>query len=114
MTAIPEPTVWPTAYEVSCFPEDDIAWAGTFTIRVERRAPDLWAVCRNSRCLSSTGEWDYESIPSERAEEWKAAHRFDLDTALRLAKEAAPRITVNGFTVAHALARLTTATEDQT
>ncbi len=41
--------------------------------------------------------------PSERDDDWLDAHRFDLDTALMLAKEAAPKVTVNGFTVADAL-----------
>jgi hypothetical protein len=106
VTAIPDPVVQVTGYTVTCLPEDDVAWGGTFTIRVERRGPDRWAVCRLGRCLSTAGNWDYESIPSEREDKWKAEHRFDLKTALRLAKEQAPLITVNGFTVADALERL--------
>ena len=41
--------------------------------------------------------------PSGREDDWLATHRFDLDTALNLAKEAAPKLTTNGFTVADAL-----------
>lgn len=40
-----------------------------------------------------------------REDDWLAAHRFDLDTALKLAREAAPHVTVNGRTVADALTR---------
>ena len=98
------PTVRPTRYEVTSLPEshDEL---GSFTITVEYRGRDRWAVLRRGRwCLSTTGEWDFESIPSEREDEWLAAHRFDLDTALRLAHEHAPTMTVNGYTVADALA----------
>lgn len=49
--------------------------------------------------------WDYEMRPSEREDEWLATHRFDEAIALRLAKEAAPHVTVNGRTVADALAQ---------
>jgi hypothetical protein len=99
---IPEPTVWPTAYAVSCLPEDDPAWCGLFVITVVRRAPDSWAVVWRGRCLSAIGEWDWEQIPSERTDDWKVAHRFDLDTALHLARNAAPLLKTNGHTVAQA------------
>jgi hypothetical protein len=101
---IPEPTVRTTRYEVSCLPPDMIN-ADSFTIQVEFRDHDKWAVLlRNMWCLSSSGEWEWEPLPSEREDEWLAEHRFDLDTALRLAKERAPLITVNGHTVADAIA----------
>jgi hypothetical protein len=41
--------------------------------------------------------------PSEREDDWLDTHRFDLDTALKLAKEQAPLVTVNGYTVTDAL-----------
>lgn len=97
-------TVRPTRYEVSCIPEDNVN-ARHFTLKVEYRGRGLWAVTDGVDCLSESGEWSYERIPSNREDEWLAAHRFDLDTALRLAKEAAPKMTVNGHTVAHVLAR---------
>jgi hypothetical protein len=40
--------------------------------------------------------------PHGRSAAWLAAHRFDLDTALRLAQAAAPTVTVNGRTAADA------------
>jgi hypothetical protein len=103
-TAQPEATVRPTQYTVSCLPEGDIN-ASVYTITVEYRGADRWAVTRHRQCLAVDGTWDYEMWPSEREDEWLAAHRFDIDTALRLAREAAPLITVNGHTVAEALAR---------
>lgn len=99
---VPEPTVQPTRYVVSCLPDGDIN-APHFSLSVEYRGRSLWAVVRNGSCLNSAGQWSYESIPSEREDEWLAEHRFDLDTALKLAKEAASHVTVNGHTVADAL-----------
>ncbi|WP_289009119.1 hypothetical protein [uncultured Thermomonospora sp.] len=103
MPEIPQPTVRITRYEVSCLPEDDIN-AAAFTLTVEYRGNGKWAVCRRGSCLSADGKWDYEPSSSNRSDEWLSSHRFDLDTALRLAREAAPKVRVNGYTVADALA----------
>ncbi|HEY9413313.1 MAG TPA: hypothetical protein VIQ30_01015 [Pseudonocardia sp.] len=92
-----------TEYTVCALPEDDIN-SGSYAITVAYRGRGLWAVLRHRMCLGTDGEWDYESIPSEREDEWLATHRFDVHTALRLALEAAPKVTVNGWTVADALA----------
>jgi hypothetical protein len=101
---IPEPTARPTRYEVTCLPEGDDA-AFHMTITVEYRGRGLWAVLRHGEALGASGEWDYEPLPSSRDDDWVATHRFDLDTALRLAREAAPHLTVNGYTVADLLGR---------
>lgn len=93
-----------TRYTVNLLPETD-PHGHVFEITVEYRGDGQWAILRHGWCLSQSGEWDYELRPSEREDEWIAAHRFDLDTALRLAKEAAPSVTVNGLTAADALAR---------
>lgn len=98
----PEPNVQATRYVVSCFPPDSEE-GGHFNLAVEYRGRGLWAVTRHKQCLGTDGEWSWESIPSEREDEWLDSHRFDLDTALKLAKEHAPLVTVNGFTVADAL-----------
>ena len=95
--------VRPTEYAVCALPEDNVD-AMHFTITVAYRGRGRWAVVRHGYCLGVDGEWDYESLPSERADEWLAAHRFDLDDALRLATEHAPKVTVNGWTVAAILA----------
>lgn len=86
-----------TRYTVSVLPEDSVN-RGHYDLSVERRAPGRWAVCWLSRCLGADGEWDYEPLPSSREDDWLESHRFDLDTALRLAQEAAPGVTVNGMT----------------
>lgn len=104
MTTVPEPRVQPTGYTVSCLPYDDIN-SEAFSIKVDYAGHGRWAVRSGSRCCAADGRWDYEPIPSERTDEWLAKYRFDLDTALRLAKEYAPRVTINGHTVEQVLAR---------
>lgn len=99
-----EPTVRPVRYTVTCVPGDDID-ASVYGIDVEYRGEGRWAVTRRRCCLGADGEWDYEPIPSARDDGWLAAHRFDRDTALRLAREAAPHVTYRGRTVADALRR---------
>lgn len=100
----PEPLVQVTRYEVSVLPEDDIN-RSVFTVNVEFRGTDRWAVVRHGWCLDSNGGWDYELRPSEREDDWLESHRFDLDTALRLAREAAPGLIVNGHTAVEAYQR---------
>lgn len=99
---IPEPTVRPTAYLVSCLPPESLNYKA-FSIEVVRRNGDRFAVLHNGRCLDSNGTWGYAPMPP-RTDEWIATHRFDLETALRLAKEQAPLIEVNGYTIADVLA----------
>lgn len=97
------PIARPTEYTITCLPEDNYdghAW----NITVEWRGAGLWAVKRNVHCLGRDGEWSHEHIPGEREDEWLAEHRFPLDEALRLAKEAAPHVIVNGMTPADLLA----------
>lgn len=101
MPDLPETTVTATRYEVSLLPEGDDA-RRHFTITVEYRGDGRWAVCRYPECLGADGTWDWEPRPSERDEDWLDTHRFDLDTALRLAKEAAPTVIVNGHSATNA------------
>ncbi|MFF7190561.1 hypothetical protein ACFZAR_36325 [Streptomyces sp. NPDC008222] len=100
---VPEATAQATQYVVSCVPEGHIN-RHHFTLNVAYRGNGSWAVIDAPHCLSVNGTWDFEHVPSERTDEWIADHRFDLDTALRLAKEQAPLITVNGHTVSDVLA----------
>jgi hypothetical protein len=104
MAEAPEVFVRPTRYEVSCLPPDDVN-AHHFTVRVEWRGDDRWCVTDGHNCLGKDGDWDYERLPSNRTDEWLATHRFDLDTALALAKDFAPKLTINGMTAADVLAR---------
>jgi hypothetical protein len=91
-----------TQYEVSAVPEGNIDYPH-FVVRVERRGADKWAAVRHQQCLSASGEWSVELRSSSREDEWLTEHRFDLDTALRMAQDAALKVTVNGWTVQKAL-----------
>jgi hypothetical protein len=116
---LPEPIVQATAYKVNCLPEDGID-SDVFGLRVEYRGAGRWGVYRNAHCcLGADGEWSWgyqwrDGGEPETDEEWTEyhagrdawldTHRFDEATALKLAKEQAPHVTVNGYTVADALA----------
>jgi hypothetical protein len=105
VTTPPEPRVLATSYTVSCLPYDDID-SEAFSIKVDYAGHGRWAVrLRGSWCLGADGGWCHEPIPSSREDAWLATHRFDLDTALRLAKEQAPLVKVNGVDVEQALER---------
>lgn len=102
-----------TEYKVSVFPDrmanskDMLAAeeADTWSLTVAWRGERKWAVTRFRYCLSADGEWDFEPSPSNREDNWLAAHRFDLETALRLAAEHAPKVTINGITALEILAK---------
>jgi hypothetical protein len=94
-----------TGYLVSCLPLDHID-ASAFSVTVEWRGHDRWAVCRFRECFAADGTWSWESVPSEREDEWLATHRFDWDTAMVLATKACQNLTVNGITVQDVLARI--------
>lgn len=97
-----EPMV--TEYTVCALPEDNINY-WHYAIKVAYRGDGLWAVIEGGYCLGADGVWDYEPNAGSREDAWLATHRFDRDTALRLAVEAAPGMTCNGITVEQALAR---------
>jgi hypothetical protein len=92
------PFVQITKLDVSCFSLDDEEH-GHFSVTVEYRGRDLWAVMRHGECLNADGGWDYEMRPSSREDEWLATHRFPMNEAIRRAREIAPTLTVNGWTV---------------
>lgn len=93
------PLVRPSAYTVSLLPEDD-GRNDSYVITVEYRGRRRWAVTRGKRCLSRDGAWHWEPIPSEREDSWLVEHRFDRETALELARQAAQHVVVNGVTAA--------------
>lgn len=96
----------PTIYEVSIWPENCCIDSDTWKLEVTYRGPDRWSVGRHAKIsLSRNGEWDWESRPSEREEEWLAEHRFTLEDALALAREHAPNIVINGMTATEVYAR---------
>lgn len=115
---IPEPQVMAVKHLVSCLPLDHPD-ASAFTVSVEWRG-ERWAVMHNGAYLDAEGrkswgarwEDDREPVTPEefasynRAHDaWLDAHRFDEETALRIAREYAPRIRIGrrGYGVADAL-----------
>ena len=117
-----KPIVQPTKYIVTCLPEDpDDLGSHVFGLSVEYRGAGRWGVFRGSHCClgaDGTWSWGYRGPDGDREPEtdaecdaynrgqdaWLAEHRFDVETALRLAREAAPLVTVNGITVEQAIA----------
>ena len=89
-----------TGYSITCVPEDNPE-RYLMTIRVEKTGPDRWAVRWSGRVLNfHTKAWsDYEPLNSSRTDEWKAAHRTDLETALIHARALAPHLRINGMDV---------------
>lgn len=100
---LPEPALEVATYEVSCLPRDHPE-RFAFTVTVEYRGNDLWAVKSGTWCYAADGSRDPESIPSERTDEWLATHRFPFDEALALAKQIAPHMRSGRWGVAEALA----------
>lgn len=99
----PEPTVYPTAYAVSCLPPDHVD-AYHFTLHVEWRGPgDRWCVTNGAYCYSKTGMQRYELNPSSRTDAFKRTYRHSLDKALALGQPFR-LMTVNGHTVQDVLA----------
>jgi hypothetical protein len=106
---IPDPIITATRYVVSCLPEGhDERW--TYTVQVEYRNDDLYVVTQRLKFANAEGAWEYEpNWPEDGSEAdaedaWLAAHRFDHDTALRLARRLAKTLTCRGRTVADVLA----------
>ncbi|MGH3527965.1 MAG: hypothetical protein ACRDRF_03800 [Pseudonocardiaceae bacterium] len=102
----PEPTVIATRYTVSIIAPEDPS-ARHFTITVERRAPThqggpwTWAVCHDGYSLTTDGHWEPE-LPGPRS----ATQRYaQLDSAVRLATQWAPRIGTIDYTAAQWLTR---------
>lgn len=75
-------------------PDSGIHSRAACGINVERAAqrsgPDKWAVRSGTNvCLSKDGTWEFESMPSERDNEWLSLHRWDtFDAAMDAALEA--------------------------
>lgn len=98
-----KPHVDAVKYSISCLPADHPE-RRHFEIYVVWRGRDRWAITDGfGSCYSTTGEWDYESLPSERMDDWLDTHRFSLDDALKTAKKIAPLLTCNGWTVERVL-----------
>lgn len=110
---------WAERYRVCALPRTNFH-CQEFSIFVVWRGDGRWEIQRGGEFgmyLDAEGVWSQrigwnneaatgeELLAHEREwDEWLAAHRFGLETALRLAEEAASKITVMGHTVAEALA----------
>lgn len=70
-------------------------------IRVSYRGRGKWAISDNFMVLHRiTGEWDFESQPSSRTEDFKTNFRWELDEALAMAHSIVDDYTVNSRTYA--------------
>lgn len=88
-----------TCVAVSPLPIEHPDWE-MYAIKVQWRGNDVWAVTRGRQCLNRDGEWEWEPLLSNGSEEFLARCRFDYDTALRLAVDAAPKVRINGRSAA--------------
>jgi hypothetical protein len=100
-----------TSYKISIWPEGCSGMdSAMYCCSVVHSGYGNWSVRRgsgssNAPVLGADGQWHAERLPSERTRKELAEHRFDLDTALKLAHEMASRVTLNGLTAEEALAR---------
>lgn len=71
----------------------DLGTVETMPIHIEaceqRDGSTLWAVRQGGNCLRVDLDWEYESIPSSRDEEWIREHRFSTRGLAYLAMKAA-------------------------
>lgn len=97
-------TVQTTEYAVTAFPLE-APDASSFTLKVTYRGTGRWAIIRLGECWNKeTKSWDYESLPSNREDDWLISHRYDsAEAAIADAKEIAPFLSVNGWTVEQAI-----------
>lgn len=94
MGKTPDPIVSITQYAVSLLPADDVNYK-SYVILVERdHQSDCWIIHNGHEYYTDQGTWD----PTR----WKADHFSDPVAALKIAKDLAPGITVNGRTATEA------------
>lgn len=88
-----------TRYEVCALPahHDDFP---AYRLFVEWRGDDQWVVRRDRRVLDENGRWEWESSLRDSD---TANYHFDVETALRLAEDAARQVVTNGMTPADVL-----------
>jgi hypothetical protein len=99
-----------TSYTVAVTPLDDIEGRrrglSTWDVMVEwSGVPDRWAVRRMGRVYDINGEEEWEPSPSGREDDFLDRTRFDLATALTLARKVAPTVVVNGMNAVEAYQR---------
>ncbi len=87
-----------TRRSFSLLPVDHVD-RGVFEVAVEYRGEGRWAVMWLGKCLSTSGDWTFEPIPSSRDDVFLAAHRFGRAEAERLAMMACRTLKMNGHHV---------------
>jgi hypothetical protein len=89
-----------TEYRVSAAPLDHPeGWRFALIVRWNRTG--TWMVTDGASppdYMGADGLWSWESGVDRDAEGWRDAYKFDLETALRIAREAAPKVVINGWT----------------
>lgn len=105
-----------TTYTVTCLPDDPRS-SGSYDITVAFRGAHRWleprpidqqwaVILRGNWHLGHDSEWSLEpSSDYDGYDEWIRAHRFDLETALKVAAKQAPLVVVNDRTPAQLLER---------
>lgn len=106
-----DPQVIVTSIQVSALPEDHPD-ARTWSVSVEYRGKDSYAVVHHGQNLSQDGQWNYEPSNSSRDDHFIAQHRFSYEEAIDLAKEACKTIVINSMTAADVLT-LSTLSDDE-
>jgi hypothetical protein len=93
-----EVTVTATRYAVSALPKGfEEAWRWDLTVQQQRDGH--WIVGDGSRLLDIDGNWGSPGAA------WQRRFQHTEDWALRIARAEAPNVSVNGITVADAIAR---------
>lgn len=65
-------------------------------ISIEWRGDDRWCIFNGSSCYTKLGEWEYESMPSHRTDEYLARARYTLDEALSVAAKIVNEASTRG------------------
>jgi len=93
--------VYPTGYDEATFSDKY-----TYSITVEERGDNRWAVKGIFYVLNKDGEWEHEPRPSSREDDFLERCRFTEEEALRRALEVVDTVKINGQTIIEADARV--------
>lgn len=77
--------------------EQDVEAFRHFRVYVQWRGADKYAISRFGEVWNGE-DWEYESLPSNRTDEFIAKTRFSLDEAVAMAKDLPDKLSVNGRT----------------
>ncbi|NUU22436.1 MAG: hypothetical protein HOV68_13115 [Streptomycetaceae bacterium] len=97
---LPEPIEQTVHFTVCCAPEEAVVDAHAWAVHVKRHRGGGWSVTDGADVCYGGG------TAHDRRADCAAQHRFDEDTARRLARQAAPTVVVLGRTPAEFLAEL--------